>query len=256
MQNTIENIFTKSSRRRRIFAFLIDHTVITFVAVAIDFLIMGPKFIDNPNIDKMTSVMFIVLVPTFIVYFGKDLVNGISLGRWVMGIMVRDENDYTQIPSRGRLVLRNLFLILWPIEFVVLMLNNDVKRLGDKFEKTVVLVNPQKAKRAYRVLVSVAICTVAFGFVTIFSSISIKSSEAYAVAIQKIKGDKDILKQTAGIKELGSFPTGNINITNGFGKAAFKINIVGVEQDLELIVFLQKEPNGRWNVTEISRNIP
>ena len=48
---------TLSSRKRRIAAFLIDHTILTFLMVIIIFLGMGSDFIDNSDMGKMKKVM-------------------------------------------------------------------------------------------------------------------------------------------------------------------------------------------------------
>src|SRR5687767_10091100 len=106
---TNELTIVKSSRKRRIAAYLIDFFVFTFLAVSIVFLIMGPDFIDNNDLGQMKTTMILVMLPIFIVYFCKDFMKGISLGRWIMGIMVRDENNSTEIPSKTKLAIRNLF---------------------------------------------------------------------------------------------------------------------------------------------------
>src|SRR5258708_3059395 len=112
--------FALSSRKRRIAAFIIDHFALTFLMVAVIFLALGPGYLDDNNGGKMALTMSAVMVPGFILYFAKDSINGISLGKWVMGIMVRDENDPQEIPSVGRLFIRNLFILIWPVEFIVL----------------------------------------------------------------------------------------------------------------------------------------
>ena len=56
-----------------------------------------------------------------------------------MGIMVRDENNQNEIPSIGRLFLRNLFIIIWPVEDIVLATSDQKKRPGDNVAKTVVV---------------------------------------------------------------------------------------------------------------------
>jgi uncharacterized RDD family membrane protein YckC len=137
-EQTTELTFLKSSRKRRIAAFIIDHFVMTFLMVSIVFILLGPNFMDENNPSKMMKTMLFVMIPGFILYFAKDILKGISVGKWIMGIMVRDENDQNEIPSFGRLFLRNLFIIIWPIEFIVLATNEQKKRLGDKVAKTVV----------------------------------------------------------------------------------------------------------------------
>ena len=68
-----------------------------------------------------------------------------------MGIMVRDEKNRNDIPTFGRLLLRNVFIIIWPIEFIVLALSDNKKRIGDIVAKTLVLKNPNKPEKLPRV---------------------------------------------------------------------------------------------------------
>ena len=133
-----------SSKGRRIAAFVIDHFVMTFLMVAMVFVALGPDFMDNDNMGKMPTVMLAVMLPGFLLYFAKDSVKGISVGKWIMGIMVRDASNHDEVPSFGRLFLRNLFVIIWPVEFIVLASSPERKRLGDKTAKTVVVENPNK----------------------------------------------------------------------------------------------------------------
>ena len=87
------------------------------------------------------------MIPGFFLYFLKDAIKGISIGKWIMGIMVRDAVNVDNIPSIGRLFLRNLLVIIWPIEFFILATNDEKKRLGDKIAKTTVVKNPTRRKK-------------------------------------------------------------------------------------------------------------
>ncbi len=250
-EQTNELTMIQSSRKRRAAAFIIDYIVLTFLAVSTIFIIIGPNFIDNNDFGQMINTMMMVLIPIFIIYFCKDLINGISLGRWIMGIMVRDENDTSEIPSKAKLIIRNLFLIIWPVELLVLAFNNNKKRLGDNIAKTIVLKNPNKAKKSYRIIALVVICLIFFGFTSLFTGTALKTSEAYKTAILSIETNNDIINETGGIKGYGTFPKGNINVTNDFGQANFEIKVIGNSKDMAVSVWLQKEQNGIWTVTAL-----
>ena len=93
--------------------------------VSLVFIALGPNFMDENNMSKMTITMLAAMLPGLLLYFAKESINGISAGKWIMGIMVRDENKQNEIPSFGRLLLRNLFFIVWPVEFIVLAANDQ-----------------------------------------------------------------------------------------------------------------------------------
>lgn len=242
-----------SSRKRRIAAFLIDHFVMTFLMVALIFLILGPGFMDKDSPARLTTAMLIVGVPGFLIYFAKDSIQGISVGRWIMGIMVRDANNPQEVPSSGRLAIRNLFLILWPVEFIVLAVSSDKTRLGDRAVKTIVIKNPNKAAKLPRVLALVGVVLIAFVFSFLFAGNALKNSDAYKTAVLEIEHNEAILEETGGIKGYGMMPKGNIRIVSGRGEAQLEINVNGDKKDIVVSVYLTKEPNGEWKLIELNK---
>ena len=141
--------YTLSSRKRRIAAFFIDHFVMTFLIVIIVFLVMGTNFMETNNFGNIATKMLLTMLFGFFLYFAKDSIKGVSFGKWTMGIMVRNENNPNEIPSFGRLLIRNLILIIWPIEFIILAVSKNKKRLGDELAKTIVVRNSNKTKIMY-----------------------------------------------------------------------------------------------------------
>lgn len=242
-----------SSRKRRIAAFLIDHVMLTFVMVALVFLIIGPDFMGQDSPARLMTAMLVVMIPGFLIYFAKDSIRGISAGRWVMGIMVRDANNPQEVPSPGRLAIRNLFLVLWPVEFIVLAVSSDKTRLGDKAVKTIVVKNPDKAAKLPRVLALVGLVLVFFVFSFLFAGNALKNSDAYKTAVQEIEHNEAILEETGGITGYGMMPAGNINIANGRGQAQLQINIKGNKKDITVSVSLTKEPNEAWKLIELNK---
>ena len=252
-EQTTELTFLKSSRKRRIAAFAIDHFVMTFLMVSIVFIALGPNFMDENKMGKMTTTMLAVMLPGFLLYSAKDSIKGISVGKWIMGIMVRDENNQNEIPSFGRLLLRNLFIIIWPVEFIVLATNDQKKRLGDKVAKTVVLKNPNKPTKLPRFLVLIGVGVTFFVFVFFFVGSAMKNSDAYKIAISEIEKNEQIITETGGIKGYGMMPTGNVSISNGQGQAQLEIKILGNTKDVNVSVYLEKEPNGQWKLIEMQK---
>ena len=253
MTEQIEKTLTKASRKRRIAAFIADLFVFSFLMSGIVFLILGPNFIDENNFDRMSTIMTIVMIPGFILYFAKESIKGISFGKWIMGIMVRVETDINSIPTFWKLFIRNLFLMIWPIEFFASVFDKNKKRIGDKITNTVVLKNPDKATKTYRIIALATIGLVLYSSTALFSGVVLKSSEAYKAAVVSIENNIDIIKETGGIDSYGTFPKGNINITNDYGQAALSISLNGKEKDIEVTVILEKNPNEAWRVTKIKK---
>lgn len=252
MTEQIEQTLMKSSRKRRIAAILIDHFVMTFLMGSMVFVIMGPNFIDEKNTENLTTILLLVMTPGFFIYFAKDSYKGISIGRWIMGIMIRNKNDYNTVPSFWKMVIRNVFLIIWPIEFIVLAASNDKERIGDRVVETIVIKNKNKANKLSRILALIGLGVISFSFMYLFAGSAMKSSDAYKVAIQNIEVNKEIIEKTGGITGYGMMPAGNISITNGLGQAQIQINVLGKIKNLEVSVYLEKKPNEQWKLIELN----
>lgn len=245
------NHFIKSSRKRRIVAFIIDHYLMVFVLGFIAMIALGTELKSPGNGTHFILILCCVLIPGMLLYFCKDAVKGISIGKWVMGIMVRDENNPGEVPSFGRLLKRNLTLIIWPIEFLVLALSNDKKRWGDSLAHTTVLKNPVKAPRSKRILVLAG--TFVFLFTGLFFIVmySMKNSDAYKTALQEVAANEQVLTETGGIVSYGVFPKGNIHLSMGYGEADFTVSITGKKGDMDVFIYLEKQPDTPWKVVEM-----
>ena len=112
---------------------MIDHFVMTFLMVLWVFLPHSPNCTYENKVSKMTTTTLAVMLPGFLLYFAKDSIKGISVGKW---IIVRDVNNPNEVPSFGILPIRSLFIKIWPIEFIVLASSQEKKRLSDKTAKT------------------------------------------------------------------------------------------------------------------------
>lgn len=253
MNENLEKEYLLSSRKRRIAAFLIDHFTFTFLIVGIVFLSLGTNFMDETNFSNLISKMLPAMLIGFLIYFAKDSIKGISPGKWVMGIMVRNENNPNVVPSIGKLFVRNLFLIIWPIEFIILASSQEKKRLGDKTAKAIVVKNPNKPTKLPRILVLAGIGITFFAFIFLFAGSAMKNSDAYKVAISEIEKNEEIISEISGIKDYGMMPTGSVNISNGYGEAQLSIKVIGNEKDLNVWAYLTKEPNGEWKLIELNK---
>jgi len=249
----IDSNFIKSSRKRRIAAFLIDHFVITFLIVTILFLFFGEDLINGNNRRQIIPILLSALIPGFILYFAKDSYQGISIGKWIMGIMVRDENCLNKVPTFGRLFLRNLFLIIWPIEFIILAINEQKKRLGDKVAKTVVLRNPIKYSKASRIMALISVVMLFFVFVFLTVGSTMKNSDAYKTAIEEIEKNEQLKTEIGTIVNYGMIPSGNIKTENGYGQALLEIKVIGKKGTIPVTVYLEKEQSGKWQLIEMQK---
>ncbi len=220
-----------------------------FVMLSIAAIILGTDFLDKYDIAYIHTILLIVLITGLILYFSKDSFRGISIGRWIMGIMVGNESD-NQVPPYIRLLIRNVFIIIWPVEFIVLLVNNDERSIADKVTKTIVLRNPNKPKRIFRIgiLIFIGICF--YFFTDLYGGAIISNSEAYEIAIDSIEKNEAILEETGDILGYGSVGA-YISIDDEIGKAEFEFKVIGKENDVIVNIYLEKEPNQKWIIKEM-----
>ncbi|WP_424494191.1 RDD family protein [Salinimicrobium sp. GXAS 041] len=179
----------------------------------------------------------------------KDNYKGISFGKWVMGIVGRDENYKIHSPSHLKLFARNLPLIIWPVEFIAILFSKNKQRLGDKLGKTLVFQNPERPKKLLRVLPVIGLGVIFFILFFTFVSSALKSSEAYKLAISEIERNEEIIEYVGGIKDFGWMPTGEVSVQNGEGTATYDINVIGESKEMSVKVELVKPKNGEWEIT-------
>lgn len=244
--------YTLASRKRRIVAFMVDHIFLSFLCVGLVFLLLGADFVDSVNPFRILFALLTGLFIGLFLYISKDSIRGMSLGKWVMGIMVREDQNEQHIPSFGKLMLRNVPVLMWPVEAVMLITNDDKKRFGDKMAQAVVVNNPRKSNKWTRGGAMICIALAASFMVVLFFLSAIKQSSAYQTSIAYIEQDDQLLEQTGGIAGYGYFPRANIQTHNGSGEASVQVTVKGVKQDVDVYVYLVKSTYGSWQVKDVS----
>ena len=128
-----------SSKTIRIFAGLIDYVFLFSLNGSFLFFVLNKTLELTPlEIGFKIILLFPIM---FIVYCFKDSICGISPGKYMVGIAVRDKNNYRETPGISHLFLRNITLLLWPFEILVLIFSKKKQRLGDIIAKTIVVRN-------------------------------------------------------------------------------------------------------------------
>lgn len=237
-----------ASRKSRILAFMFDHLLLTIMTV-LPILFYAFR-IEDANFSQMFSVFTVTVIIGISFYFFKDMIKGVSPGKWLLGIGVRDQKNDEKVPSNMRLFMRNVPILIWIVEVFVLAFSKQKQRLGDQLANTVV-VKTHKMKLWKKILAIVS--AIVLFFIILFTSIIIimKSSDAYETAENYIEDSRQIQRETGGIKDFGMIPSGSVNISNGYGEAFFTIKVIGKDKDVYVNLFMVKQPNTEWVVQEI-----
>jgi uncharacterized RDD family membrane protein YckC len=129
----------------RLWGFLIDHVIIVILLV--------PLFARGVHFGSLLFLLFLFL--GLLLYAIKDIVKGQSPGKYILGIAVRSQADTSEMPSAKKLFLRNLFVFLWPIDFLILVFSKI--KIGDRLAKTNVYRLSKKPRVIIRLAVALAI---------------------------------------------------------------------------------------------------
>lgn len=126
--------------RKRILAMIIDYLIISLI---ISLIVHVPLFvyayISKPELDILfddTLFTFIMGLCLILILFKDLLFKNKSIGKKIMGIEIRDNNN--KIPSFPILIFRNITVIIWPIECLLILLKKN--RIGDTIFKTKIVL--------------------------------------------------------------------------------------------------------------------
>jgi len=129
------NEMKNASLGKRLGAFMIDF----LIAACVQGLLFIP-FIIIPLIQKeisgaeITSRNLWLTLVTFSYLLLRDLPRGRSIGKKALRLQVRGTDSTPASPAQ--LIVRNLFVVLYPVEAVWLLATSGRKRLGDIAART------------------------------------------------------------------------------------------------------------------------
>ncbi|MDD4689335.1 MAG: RDD family protein [Eubacteriales bacterium] len=124
--------------KKRLFAFIIDYMFLIIVFVIVNIPQIYVDYVLNGNFFTKAYYItyYIVLSSAFAAYICKDVIHGKSIGKRLMKIKVLNQKG--ENPHIWQLIIRNITILIWPIEFILFAL--DKRRIGDIIAKTNVVI--------------------------------------------------------------------------------------------------------------------
>ena len=136
----------------RLGSMLMDHCFMTMIAMVFSIPGMVSTFSnafevthEQESFNLMGGPFFYINLFGFALYLCKDCINGRSFAKRILNLQVVD-NETGQAASPMKCFIRNLLLILWPIE-VVVALSNTSRRLGDRIAGAKLVVFDKTAEQ-------------------------------------------------------------------------------------------------------------
>jgi uncharacterized RDD family membrane protein YckC len=257
----------KASAGSRTAAFWIDYTIFLLglvIALGIAYLVTQRIF-DSPPV----WIFVIIFALAFVEFYLRDILGGQSIGKRVMGICIRNAENDAEVPSVGKLFLRNLISPLWPLEFLVIIIRSDSRKIGDMIAGTAVYnlseyeknkklaehweavknsqgatIPPPVIKNNAGKVAAIAISTIMsfalfVGVLIFFAGAIMTNSPAYMRAIQAINESPEVYAQVGEIQSFGRMPSGSIQTTGASGSAQFNIRVNGERGTTRVFVELE-----------------
>ncbi len=220
MYKIAEKRFIICSPFRRILAVLIDIFFLTlFFRFVLFTLFISSHWDIELNLGK--NILFSGLVALFL-FLCKDFFGGRSLGKVFCAIAVKNVTSDFAKPSQKHLFLRNITLLLFPLEFFFLLQNKYSRRLGDKWVGTFVVLDKEKTSKkdpirwfSTRVLLFIFLTVLLLSSYFVVAPIQIKRSYAYQLAVEALEADVSVQKEFGKIVSYGYW-TEFYRTKNGF----------------------------------------
>jgi uncharacterized RDD family membrane protein YckC len=238
-----------ASRRRRFFAWLIDISLLQMLLIPVIIYLFAIAESNEPVISVSLGIGSIAVLLTLL-FLMRDSVKGISPGKYLLGLAVRNNGNYSVTPSLTKLFVRNIPLLLAPLEGLVMIFNPRKRRLGDLLTGTaVVRVAPTKTLYVW---VAAVFLIGGLGIMPLFAAIfSIKNSAAYQTATQFLAYNEKVKGQIGEVRDFGALPGGAIRFENGYGHAVLNITVYGLKGSVNAQVLLMKQPGKMWEVRDL-----
>ncbi len=240
--------YLKAGFEQRILAYFIDF----FCICAVMTPLITSIFFKDFGLEKGMNFFIkpiIIFSSFFLLQTLKDVIAGISPGKWIMGLSVKNNDNPNVKPPLWKLILRNIPLIIYPVDMFYILTGKEQVRLGDKIAKTVVVRREGAKVKVIPLIVMVVLFIGAISFFFDSSMFSLKNNIAHKAAVEQLAQNEELIEYTGGIKEIKPAKSGSVNSLEKF--ARFWIDIKGNQRDVKIQVFMEAESDSVWYITRI-----
>lgn len=128
----------KKLKTKRIMAIIIDQFLLSLCCASVGVIAMKCEISDAPLFYNHFDIRLldIVTVIFLCIMILKDIFKGASIGKRIFKLYVGNATKPIQPVKKYKLILRNITVLIWPIEAFLLLKNG--KRIGDYITNTTV----------------------------------------------------------------------------------------------------------------------
>lgn len=193
---------------KRVFAFVVDYSIVALILMGAHPLFL-PVDWDLISYNQVLVALVPVYILGLVIFILKDSIKGVSLGKALLNIQITMVDENFSKPDFYKLILRNLFIILFPIEIYLLLMDKHCRRLGDKYTGTMVIdhVRPPTVRQLTTKLVAVTLVFATLWMIfTLFRPVAIKKNSGYRVTEKAIQNSSDVNRVVGEIQSFGYWP--------------------------------------------------
>ncbi len=234
----------------RLFALLLDYLFIVTALNLGDQLTLGDHWdLRAASASAPTGYIYWAggLITLFLI---KDGLGSRSLGKWTTGIAVRRASHPEMWAALKQLVLRNLALLLLPVEGYLVFADPQCRRLGDRWSGTVVVVPDRVAPLSRRLLglssLVLAVLLIAF----LVGPWNMRRTAAYQQALGEIRTHPGLAALVGADYTIEESTLFNLNPAPQGGNASVEFKVKGSEGVRTGLVELVLDPDRRQWVLE------
>ena len=231
----------------RLFAVIVDYLLIITVLKLVDQVALGQHWDLAAVPQDGIELSPLWVAGAVLLALGKDAVRGRSIGKWLTGIAVATSADPSHPPSPAKTLLRNLSLVILPVDAVLMFTDPYCRRLGDRLAGTVVVVTPQAAPPMRRLMV---IAIIFLGFLLasfLVAPWNMKRSAAYQFAFRAASDSPQLRSAVGSPFELDSALTFQLRQHDQGGTASLTFEAEGPrgKRKMRIVLRMAMSPR-RW----------
>ncbi|MDH5752462.1 MAG: RDD family protein [Deltaproteobacteria bacterium] len=188
----------------------------------------------------------------FTLLFLKDSLGGTSPGKLIAGLKVVRSEQPDQPPPFKRVVLRNLSLLVAPVDAVLVFIDPYFRRLGDRLAGTVVVVPADLSPPTRRMFILLILFLASLLATFLLARRNLFRTSAYQLAEQALLQSEAVRLVVGAPVEPGSDPDIQWPPEDLGEAATVKLQAEGPLGEVDVLVELRKIPGQKaWEVYEV-----
>lgn len=234
---------------QRLFALILDYLLVVGTLNMAQKFFLGADWDLNPP----SAPWLALLAPGVILIAFKDILGGVSPGRWITGIAVTLASDPGSAPPWRRLVLRNLFLVLLPLEAVMVFFDPYYRRLGDRVAGTVVVIPNRIAPYTRRLLGLAILFMITTLIIFGLEYWNVRRTAAYRTALEVAAAHPKVISAVGETPSFGDSPGLTLLEDQQGPQAVVTLKAEGKQGAFEVKLVMRRERgSNRWRVETVT----